>query len=129
MEDRMTETILVGRGTEITTIATGHWKAELSKVPERMKTRLSFMTRQHHQVRYFVVRNLPRIAQPISPDLIATKLKIPLARVKKILVELEENLFFLLRDSHGHVAWAFPVTSDKTRHPLLFSTGEQIYAA
>jgi len=129
MEDRLTETILLGRGTEITTMPTSHWKAELSKVPERMKTRLSFMTRQHHQIRYFVVRNLPRIAQPISPDLIATRLKIPLARVNKILIELEENLFFLVRDSRGQVAWAFPVTADKTRHALSFSTGEQIYAA
>ena len=125
----MTDTILLGRGTEITTIATSHWKAELSKVPERMKTRLSFMTRQHHQVRYFVVRNLPRIAQPISPERIADKLKIPLARVSTILVELEQNLFFLVRDSRGHVSWAFPVTSDQTRHPLKFSTGEQTYAA
>jgi hypothetical protein len=125
----MTDAILLGRGTEITTMLTSHWKAELSKVPERMKTRLTFMTRQHHQVRNFVVRNLPRIAQPISPELIADKLKIPLSRVNKILVELEQNLFFLVRNSHGHVSWAFPVTSDQTRHLLTFSTGEQTYAA
>ena len=129
MEDRMNDTILLGRGNEITTMQTSHWKAELSKVPERMKTRLGFMTRQHHQIRYFVVRNLPRIAQPISPELIASKLKMPLARVNKILVDLEQNLFFLVRDSRGYVSWAFPVTSDKTRHSLKFSTGEQIYAA
>jgi hypothetical protein len=125
----MSETILIGRGRLLTSIPRSQWEEQLSKVPQSMKTRLSFMTRQHHLVRYFVVRSLPRIGRPIPPELIAEKLMLPLPRVNAILAELEERLFFLVRDERGHVSWAYPVTADKTPHRLTFSSGEQIYAA
>jgi hypothetical protein len=98
-------------------------------VPQSMETRLSFMTPQHHLVRYFVVKHLPRFGRPIPPDLIATKLGLPLRRVDSILAKLEEKLFFLVRDESGHVSWAYPVTATETRHSLFFSTGERIFAA
>ncbi len=125
----MNETVLIGRGRKIQSMPRRQWEEHLSKVPQAMKIRLSFMTRQHHLVRYFVVRSLSRIGTPIPPELIAATLKIPMSRVKAILGELEERLFFLVRDERGHVSWAYPVTADKTRHSLNFSTGEQIYAA
>lgn len=125
----MSETILIGRGRQLTSIPRSQWKEQLSRVPAAMKTRLSFMTRQHHLVRYFVVRSLPRIGRPIPPELIAEKLTIPLPRVNAILSELEEKLFFLVRDEHVHVSWAYPVTVDKTPHHLSIDTGERIYAA
>ena len=125
----MNETVLIGRGRKIVPVPRRQWEEHLSKVPLAMKIRLSFMTRQHHLVRYFVVRSLPRIGRPIPPELIATKLMISLPRVKAILTELEERLFFLVRDERGHVSWAYPVTADKTRHSLILSTGERIYAA
>ncbi|MEK6324707.1 MAG: hypothetical protein AABN33_23950 [Acidobacteriota bacterium] len=125
----MSETILTGRGRQIESMPRSEWEEQLSKVPESMKTRLSFMTRQHHLVRYFVVRELPRIGGPLAPEIIASRLTLPLHRVNEILAELEERLFFLVRDRQGLVSWAYPVTSDKTRHRLVFSTGERIYAA
>jgi hypothetical protein len=94
-----------------------------------METRLSFMTRQHHLVRYFVVRWLPRIGKPIPPETIAAKLQLPLRRVNAILAELEERLFFLVRDERGYVSWAYPVTATRTPHVLAFGSGERIYAA
>jgi hypothetical protein len=125
----MSESILIGRGRLLTSIPRNQWQEQLSRVPAAMKIRLSFMTRQHHLVRYFVVRSLPRIGRPIPPELIAGKLTIPLPRVNAILSELEEKLFFLVRDQHGHVSWAYPVTADKTQHHLSIDTGERIYAA
>ena len=125
----MSETILIGRGRQFTSLPRRQWEEQLSKVPQSMRTRLSFMTRQHHLVRYFVVRSLPRIGSPIPPDLIAAKLRMPLRTVNAILAELEERLFFLVRDERGQVSWAYPVTADKTRHSLRFSSGEVIYAA
>jgi hypothetical protein len=87
------------------------------------------MTRQHHLVRYFVVRWLPRFGKAIPPETIAASLGLPLRRVNAILAELEEKLFFLVRDERGHVSWAYPVTVHETPHILSFDTGEQIYAA
>ena len=125
----MSETILVGRGREIELMPRSEWEGQLSKVPEAMKTRLGFMTEQHHLVRYFVVRELPRVRRPITPEYIASSLVLPLARIDKILGELEERLFFLVRDSSGHVSWAFPVTAEVTPHRLTFSTGDRINGA
>jgi len=110
----MSETILIGRGRLLTSIPRSQWEEQLCSVRAAIKTRLSFMTRQHHLVRYFVVRSLPRIGRPIPPDLIAEKLLLRLPRVNAILSELEEKLFFLVRDEHGQVSWAYPVTTDKT---------------
>ncbi|HLF82550.1 MAG TPA: hypothetical protein VI837_00065 [Blastocatellia bacterium] len=125
----MSETILIGRGRQVTSIPRSQWEEHLSKVPQSMKTRLSFMTRQHHLVRYFVVRHLPRIGRPIPPELIAAKLRLSLPRVSEILAELEERLFFLVRDKRGNVSWAYPVTAERTPHRLTFSSGERVYAA
>jgi hypothetical protein len=100
----MNETILLGRGREL-------------------------MSEIHHLVRYFVVRELPHIGQPISPALISQALKLPPDRVETILDELEQHLFFLVRNEVGAVTWAFPVTVEETPHHLRFNTGEQIYAA
>jgi hypothetical protein len=125
----MSETILIGRGRQLTSITRRQWEEQLSKVPTGMKTRLSFMTRQHHLVRYFVVRTLPRFGKPIPPEVISAKLSLPLPRVIRILGELEERLFFLVRNQHGHVVWAYPVTAEKTPHRLTFSSGERIHAA
>lgn len=125
----MIETILAGRGRRIESMPRSEWEGHLSKVPQGMKTRLSFMTRQHHLVRYFVVRELPRVGRPIEPEIIASRLRLPLPRVNAILAELEERLFFLVRNESGQVAWAYPVTVDETPHRLIFSTGERIYAA
>lgn len=125
----MDQTVLIGRGANIESLPRRQWEDQLSMVPQTMKIRLGFMTRQHHLIRYFVVRSLPRIGRPIAPELIAAKLMIPVARVKVILAELEERLFFLVRNELGQVSWAYPVTADQTRHSLIFSTGERIYAA
>jgi hypothetical protein len=80
-------------------------------------------------VRDLAVTELIRQGEPLSPELIAGELGLPLALVKRILDELEERMTFLFRNECGEVAWAYPVTADRTPHRVTFSTGEQIYAA
>ncbi len=87
------------------------------------------MSAAHHQVRDFVVRELPRQLRPIPPVRIAQTTGLGLAKVKAILADLETHLFFLVRDAAGAVAWAFPVTTSRTPHRLTFSTGEQTFGA
>ena len=87
------------------------------------------MSRDHHHVRDFVVRELPRERRPLSPRQIASVTAIDFERVVSILAELERNLFFLVRNPEGSVNWAFPVTTDETAHHLSFSTGGEIYGA
>jgi hypothetical protein len=90
---------------------------------------LAFMSDDHHRVRDFVVVELPRAGQPLSPQLIASSLELPLERVQTILDELERHKTFLFRNPQGDVAWAYPVTVDVTPHQVSFNSGEQVYAA
>jgi len=125
----MSGTILMGRGHQIIKIPRKEWEKHLSAVPQHSETRLGFMSEEHHLVRYFVVRELPRTGEPMPPEFISQKLRLPLARTNAILDELERNLLFLVRNGQGAVSWAYPVTVDHTPHHLTFSTGEQLYAA
>jgi len=88
------------------------------------------MTARHHAARNYVVRELPRNqGRPLTAAQIAGALGMDARVVKELLEDLEEHLFFLVRDGAGDVSWAFPVTSDRTPHRLKFSTGERIFAA
>ena len=125
MEDK----ILLGRGQQILEIPQTMWMQHLAQVPQHSQARLSFMTEAHHQVRYFVVRELVNRQKPVEPKFISDCLNIPLERVRVILEELERKLFFLVRNEQGAVAWAYPVTVETTPHRLNFSTGERLYGA
>jgi hypothetical protein len=125
----MKENILLGRNQQILQIPQATWKEHLAQTPQHAQTRLSFMTGAHHQVRYFVVKELAERQKPIEPQFISRALKLPLAQVTDILDELERKLFFLARDGQGAVAWAYPVTVETTPHRLNFSTGERLYGA
>ena len=125
----MSETVLLGQGRDMAELPRNTWEAHLSNVPQHTKSRLSFMSEEHHRVRDFVVSDLPSTGKPIQPKLISQRLKLTVVRVNTILGELEGNLFFLVRNSQGAVTWAYPVTVEKTPHELTFSTGERLYGA
>ena len=125
----MEEKILLGRDREILEISQVTWKQELAQIPQHSQTRLNFMTDTHHQIRNFVVKEMGIRQKPIEPELISEKLRIPLERVNSLLEELEKNLFFLVRNEQGAVAWAYPITVETTPHKLSFTSGERLYGA
>ena len=125
----MKENILASAGNQLTEIPGEIWQQHEKQTLQDISKVLGFMTKAHHLIRYFVVRELPRLGKPITPELISDELKIPIARTIEILDDLEKNLFFLVRNERGEISWAFPVTADKTPHQLTFSTGERLNAA
>ena len=125
----MKPNILASAGNQLTEIPGEIWEQHEDQTLQDISNVLGFMTEAHHLIRYFVVRELPRIGKPIPPQLISDELKIPLARTIEILDDLEKNLFFLVRNEKGNISWAFPVTADKTPHRLTFSSGERLSAA
>jgi len=125
----MEEKVLLGRGQQILAIPQATWKEHFTQIPQHSLNRFSFMTDAHQRVRYFVVKGLVDQQKPIEPEFISTALDMPLAQVTGILEELERKLFFLVRDEHGAVAWAYPVTVELTPHRLNFNTGERLYGA
>ena len=125
----MKETVLIGRGHEITAIPRSMWEGHLAQIPTHAGERLAFMSADHHRVRNFVVKELPRTGKPLPPSSIALSLDLPLERVNTILDELEQHLVFLVRNADRDVAWAFPVTVESTTHVLTFKSGERLYGA
>lgn len=125
----MVDTVLLGRGEAITSIPRGDWEHELSSAPEAIARRLEFMSPDHHLVRNFVVRELPRLGRPVPLAVISDALNLTRKRTKSVVEDLEKNLFFLVRGDGAEVSWAFPVTAQETGHHLVFSTGERLDAA
>ncbi len=125
----MEDTILLGQGREIREVPAALWKQHLAQASQHGDSRLSFMTEAHHQVRNFVVLALADRQQPLTPDYIAAQCGLRPAQVAAILDELEQKLFFLVRNAQGEVSWAYPVTVEPTPHRLQFSTGQRLHAA
>ena len=125
----MSNSILLGLRRFMLRIPGPIWQREIARSEHATKASLEFMTDDHHRVRDFVVRELPRIAEPISPQIIGENLELELDTLIPILDELEEKLTFLFRNEYGSVTWAYPVTVKKTPHRIVFSSGETIYAA
>lgn len=125
----MSETVLFGQGRQYIEIPRQKWEEHFSQVPGRDDPRHAFMTATHHQVRNFVVRELPRLGQPMPPAFIAQHLGLSLDVLIPVLDDLEQHLFFLVRDDQGAVVWAYPVAVAQTPHALTFSSGECLYAA
>ena len=125
----MADTVLIGRGEEITSIPQSDWEQELRSAPEFISRRLEFMSPDHHLVRNFAVREIPRQGRPILLSEISGTLHLTRERTTSIVEDLEKNLFFLVRGNGAEVSWAFPVTAEETGHHLVFSTGERLDAA
>ncbi len=125
----MNKSLLLGLWRFLFRVPRPIWQQEVRRSAMAGEKSLAFMTADHHEVRDFVVREMPRIAEPIPPEQIAQNLNMELEHVLTILDELEKNMTFLFRNGQGHVTWAYPVTVDPTPHRIVFSTGEQIYAA
>ena len=125
MEDK----ILLGRDRDIHEVPAAMWKQHFAQAPQSGQKRLAFMTQAHHQVRYFVIRELVNTQKPIQPEFISDTLKMPIDQVQSILEELERKLFFLVRNEQNEVVWAYPVTVETTPHRLIFNNGERLYGA
>lgn len=123
----MKEVILIGRGKTIVEVPEERWRQHHGEGGHHP---FGFMTNNHHLVRNFAVRELPRNqGLPLKVEDIARGLDLPVSLITSILEDLQKNLFFLVLNSMGEVQWAFPVTCDTTTHRLSFSSGERIFAA
>lgn len=125
----MRDHVLLGRDREMRVLPRAAWESEVARAPEHCAERLRFMGPDHHRVRYFVVEELARRNRPLSIGDISEGLRLAPKAVTGIVDELERSLFFLFRNDNGEVAWAYPVTVDRTPHRLTFSTGERLHGA
>ena len=121
----MDESLLMGIGHHTVPIPRLVWQGQV----KGDEAKLDFMTEAHHRIRNFVVMELPLAGEPLSPELIARRLELPLDQVVGMLDDLEKQMTFLFRNEQGAVEWAYPVTVAPTPHRVAFSTGERVNAA
>jgi hypothetical protein len=125
----MNNRLLLGFWRLVVSLPRPLWQALPDRMAAETRAGLAFMSEDHHRIRDFAVRELPRVGEALPPELIGRQLDLPLDRVMEILDELEERMTFLYRGDGQSVTWAYPVTVDRTPHRVTFSSGEQIYAA
>src|SRR5260370_39047132 len=119
------QTVLIAHGMDLETKPAVEWQAAVRRGTNKMRARLDFMTAGHHAVRTFVVRELSQSQRPIPIVEIAAHVQLPTAQVQSIVEELERKLFFLVRNTAGAVAWAFPVTAGRTLTAWKSTTGHR----
>ncbi len=125
----MKNSILLALGRYMLPIPRLIWPRLIARTAQKETVRLaSIRSKEHRLVHNFVVREMPRLGEPLSPELIGQQLNMPVGRINVILDELEKKLI-VFRYEQGAVVWAYPSTADKTPHHLTFSAGEQGYAA
>ena len=125
----MGDTLLIRRKRRMFRLPAAIWRRNVRSEARRGAARLEFMGPDHHRIRNFVVAELPRAQQPLSPDAIAAGVSLDIERVREILDELEAQLAFLYRRDGRNVDWAYPVTAEKTPHRVTLDSGERFFAA
>jgi hypothetical protein len=123
----MSSRLLIGLGGHMIPVPRMLWQWQIRR--RAHGTELGFMSEEHHRVREFAVTELADVGEPLSPEHIAGKLDLPVARVESILSELDKHMTFVCRNERGTVTWAYPVTAAGTPHQVTFSTGQQVHAA
>ena len=125
----MGDALLVRRKRRMFRLPAAIWRRNVRSEAHRAAARLEFMGPDHHRIRNFVVAELPRGQQPLSPEAIGAGVGLEIKRVQEILDELEAQLTFLYRRDGLNVDWAYPVTAEKTPHRVTLDNGERFFAA
>ena len=118
--------VLLARGRDLEEMPLAEWQSSVRRGVDQMQQRLAFMSPEHHAVRNFAVTGLARLGRPLPVQEIANQVRMPESRAQEIVEELERRLFFLVRNTDGDVAWAFPVTAEATAHAMECNTGGRI---
>jgi hypothetical protein len=121
--------VLVGNPSGFERKPLEEWRSAVRTGASNMRRRLAFMTAEHRAVRNFAVTGLVRFEGPLTVEEIALHVGLSVSRVQEIVVELERQLFFLVRNPAGKVAWAFPVAADRTPHEMRYTSGERSFGA
>ena len=125
----MKDTLLLGFRRYMIPIPRFIWRRVVARDVNSTESDLGFMSEEHHLVRNLIVKELPRVGEPLSTEYIADRLKLPIEKVQTILDDLEKHMTFVCRYGRTEVNWAYPVTVEKTSHRITYNTGEKGHAA
>ena len=89
----------------------------------------SRLSQEERSVHHFIVKKMVVVKDPITAELIAGELGMPVDRTHQIIDKLENLKTFVYRSDGLGINWAYPLSLENTGFRMTASSGEQFYAA
>ena len=89
----MKNKLMIGLWRYIIKVPPFLWEKQISKAKKRFEEKHGAISEEYRLVHHFVVRELPYVGKPLSPELVANKLDLSNDQVKLILDDLEKRFF------------------------------------
>jgi hypothetical protein len=125
----MSDALLVRLGRFGVRLPRPLWRWIIAREAQRSARGIAWMTPEHHRVRDFVVTEIARTGEPLTPTRIAAATGLADDHAASIVEELERGKTFLYRSDGADVDWAYPFTTTATSHRVTLGEGEPRYAA
>ena len=87
------------------------------------------LSRDERRVHHFIVMKMAVVSEPISAELIASEMGMPIDQVGDIINKLENLKTFIFRTDRKRIDWAYPLSLETTGFRLMATSGEQFFAA
>ena len=93
------------------------------------KANADSLSKEERRVHHFIVLKMAVVEDPITADLIASELRVPIDRVNETINKLENLKTFIYRSGGKGINWAYPLSLENTGFRMTASSGEQFFAA
>ena len=93
------------------------------------KANADSLTDFERRVHHFIVLKMVDAREPITPEMIADEMELPLEQVCSVIDKLENLKTFIYRTDGKGIDWAYPLSLDNTGFWMTASSGEKFYAA
>ena len=93
------------------------------------KANADCLSKDERRVHHYIVKKMAVVKDPITVELIAKQLEMPIDQAHEIINKLENLKTFIFRSDGKGINWAYPFSLENTGFKMTASSGEQFYAA
>ena len=93
------------------------------------KANADSLSNAERSVHHFIVNKMAVFKDPITAELIAGQMGMPIDQVLEIVDKLENLKTFIYRSDGRGINWAYPLSLENTGFRMTASSGEQFFAA
>ena len=93
------------------------------------KANANSLSKEERRVHHFIVKKMVVVKDPITAELIAGEIGMPIDKVNEIINKLENLKTFIYRSDGKGINWAYPLSLENTGFRMTASSGEQFFAA
>lgn len=94
-----------------------------------VKENTESLSKEERRVHHFIVMKMAVVNDPITADLIASEMGMPIDQVQDIINKLENLKTFIYRSDGNGINWAYPLSLENTGFRLTATSGEQFFSA